>query len=273
MGPMVRKVWIGIGGPLAVAALALGQAATASAAVAAPVGATATLNCSATYVPPPSSVTLTLRSTGKYVTALQQRLTCLHYWVGGIDGKFGPDTLFAVWAFKEVQAGRYAPANPDVVDAATQRQLVSPKTPPVRHPGGGATRIEVNKTLQVLVLYKNGKPWLISHVSTARHCLPGQGCQWYTPNGRYHAEAFMPGWVTVPLGRMYNPVFFIRLVYAIHGDSNPAYPTDLSGVALVPASHGCVRMPLDLAKTFHTYLKIASGTAGTPVFIDGPKYQ
>ena len=35
----------------------------------------------------------------------------------------------------------------------------------------------------------------------------------------------MSGWVQVPLGEMYNPVFFISTVYAIHGDTYvPVYP-------------------------------------------------
>ena len=52
----------------------------------------------------------------------------------------------------------------------------------------------------------------------------------------------MAGWVTVPLGEMYNPVFFIGTAYAIHGD------TDLP---LQPVSHGCVRIPMDIAEIFH----------------------
>ena len=48
----------------------------------------------------------------------------------------------------------------------------------------------------------------------------------------------MPGWVTVPLGAMYNPVFFISTVFAIHGDTY---------VPQGPASHGCIRIPMTTA--------------------------
>ena len=48
----------------------------------------------------------------------------------------------------------------------------------------------------------------------------------------------MPGWVTVPLGQMYNPVFFIGTAYAIHGDAD---------VPLQRVSHGCVPIPMDIA--------------------------
>lgn len=66
----------------------------------------------------------------------------------------------------------------------------------------------------------------------------------------------MPGWVTVPLGEMYNPVFFIGTAYAIHGDTD---------VPPQPVSHGCVRIPMDIAAFFHTLVP----APGTPVYIRG----
>jgi hypothetical protein len=57
----------------------------------------------------------------------------------------------------------------------------------------------------------------------------------------------MPGWITVPLGEMYNSVFFIDTAYAIHGDTS---------VPLQPVSHGCVRIPMDIAAFFHTLIAI-----------------
>ena len=56
----------------------------------------------------------------------------------------------------------------------------------------------------------------------------------------------MSGWVTVPLGAMYNPVFFISTVYAIHGDTY---------VPVFPDSHGCVRLPMFIADFFHTLVE------------------
>jgi hypothetical protein len=56
---------------------------------------------------------------------------------------------------------------------------------------------------------------------------------------------------------MYNPVFFIGGSYAIHGDTSvPNYP----------ASHGCVRIPDDLAQVFHTMIYVHPGT-GTSIHI------
>ena len=66
----------------------------------------------------------------------------------------------------------------------------------------------------------------------------------------------MPGRVRVPLGEMYNPVFFIGTLYAIHGDTD---------VPRHPASHGCVRIPMHIAAFFHSLVP----TPGTPVYIRG----
>jgi lipoprotein-anchoring transpeptidase ErfK/SrfK len=113
---------------------------------------------------------------------------------------------------------------------------------------------------EVLVLYRSGQVALISHVSSGggyRFCNPGGGCGYaVTPTGNFTTTTFMPGWVTVPLGEMYNPVFFIGTAYAIHGDAD---------VPLQPVSHGCVRIPMDIAEFFHTLVP----APGTPVYIRG----
>jgi len=53
---------------------------------------------------------------------------------------------------------------------------------------------------------------------------------------------------------MYNSVFFIGTAFAIHGDTY---------VPLAPVSHGCVRIPMDIAAFFHTLVKVP----GEPVII------
>jgi hypothetical protein len=211
---------------------------------------------SAAYVPYPGILTLGMH--GAAVRRLQARLAALKYYPGPIDGQFGLDTLEAVWAFKETQGLIINSANQDEVSHATERALVHPRAPKVLVPRGGSMRIEINMADEVLVLYKNNKVDLISHVSTGAGCLPGQGCGWNTPTGNYHALSFGPGWVTVPLGEMYNPVFFIGTLYAIHGEWDTSVPW-------YPASHGCVRIPYDTATFFHKLIKIP----GTPIYIRG----
>jgi hypothetical protein len=239
---------------IAAGALLLAQGGAAGAS---PSRAAAPARASApAYVPPAKILTLGMR--GAAVRRLQVRLAALKYYPGPIDGQFGLDTLEAVWAFKETQGLIVNSADQDEVSRATERALEHPRAPKVLVPHGGSMRIEVNMADEVLVLYKNSKVDLISHVSTGAGCLPGQGCGWITPTGNYHALSFTPGWVTVPLGEMYNPVFFIGTEYAIHGEWN-------SSVPWYPDSHGCVRIPYDTATFFHKLIKVP----GTPIYIRG----
>ena len=190
---------------------------------------------------------------GADVKALQQRLAALKYYPGAADGTFGANTVEAVWAFQEVNGLSVD----GVVGPATGRALVNPRAWKPRDPRQNRTRIEVNLAMRVLVLYKNDQIALISHVSSGggyRFC-DSHGCsRAITPTGNYRTTAYMSGWVTVPLGEMYNPVFFISTVYAIHGDTD---------VPVNPVSHGCVRIPMDIAAFFHTLVT----TPGTEVFV------
>ena len=200
--------------------------------------------------PAAAARTLQYGAQGLSVKALQRRLAALKYYPGAIDGNFGTSTLEAVWAFQEVQG---LPGE-DSVSAAMQQALAHPRAPRVLDAAAGPNRVEVNLGIEVLVLYRNDRPYLILHVSTGGNCLVDQGCGWITPDGDYSALSFDPGWVTVPLGEMYNPVFFIGTAFAIHGDTD---------VPLEPVSHGCVRIPMDIAAFFHTMVK----TPGTEVFV------
>jgi len=199
------------------------QSATPSQ-VAAAGGAPAAAPPSASPPPSPPPV-LRPGMRGHAVRVLQRRLAALKYYPGRVNGRFGSDTLEAVWAFQETQG--LHPRN--AVSPAMQRALASPQRPKV----------------------------LVSHVSTAggRYFCSTNGCgNPVTPTGDFTTLSFMPGRVTVPLGEMYNPVFFIGTIYAIHGDTH---------VPRRPASHGCVRIPIRLASFFHTLVPIP----GTPVYI------
>jgi peptidoglycan hydrolase-like protein with peptidoglycan-binding domain len=193
---------------------------------------------------------------GSDIKTLQRRLAALKYYPGSIDGRFGTSTLEAVWAFQEVQG---LPGK-DYVSAAMKWALAHPRAPKVLDRGAGANRIEVNLAREVLVLYRNNQIQLISHVSSGGgyyFCSHGGGCGYaVTPTGNFKTIVFMSGWIQVPLGEMYNPTFFIRTAYAIHGDTD---------VPLAPVSHGCVRIPMDIAAFFHKLVRIP----GEPVIIRG----
>jgi lipoprotein-anchoring transpeptidase ErfK/SrfK len=248
----ITRRWLAALAALGVLTAAGALLAQAGAAAASPAAAGAPV--SATYVPPARILSLGMH--GPAVRALQARLAALKYYPGVIDGKFGLDTLEAVWAFKEVQGYPINSANQDVVSRATERALVHPRAPKVLAPRGGRMRIEVNLRNETLVLYKSNKVALVSHVSTGAGCLPGQGCGWITPTGNYHALSFDPGWIQVPLGQMYNSVFFIGTVFAIHGEFDASVP-------FYPDSHGCVRLPFDIATFFHKLIRIP----GTRIYI------
>ena len=223
--------------------------------LAAPTAAMAASSAPATRAAPVVKVrVLQLGMSGSAVKTLQRRLAALKYYPGSIDGRFGANTLEAVWAFQEVQG---LPGE-DYVSSAMRRALTHPRAPKVLDRAAGGNRIEVNLGSEVLVLYHKNQIQLISHVSSGGgyfYCSPGGGCGYaVTPTGNFKTVVFMPGWVQVPLGEMYNPVFFIGTAFAIHGDTY---------VPLAPVSHGCVRIPMDIAAFFHTLVHIP----GEPVIV------
>jgi peptidoglycan hydrolase-like protein with peptidoglycan-binding domain len=256
----------------AVAAIALGSTAvtalaapSAGAKPAAATASTAVATTAATATPAGYTAprrTLAVGMTGADVKSAQKRLAALKYWPGPVDGQFGTDTQAAVLAFQEINGIKVT----GVIDSATKYRLAHPKTyksPSYR--GKRANRVEVSQALEVLVLFKNNKIWLISHVSSGGgyyYNCGSSGCsQAVTPNGTWNTTVYMPGWVKVPLGAMYNSVFFISTVFAIHGDTD---------VPKFPASHGCIRIPMDIANFFHKMVK----TPGTQVHVYGkPQWQ
>jgi peptidoglycan hydrolase-like protein with peptidoglycan-binding domain len=237
----MRRLWMSA---LLAPVLALAVPAVALAAPSVPAARTA----------PAATRTLQFGMHGSAVRKLQRRLAALKYYPGSIDGNFGTNTLEAVWAFQEVQG---LPGE-DFVSARMQRALNHPHAPRVLDHAAGPNRIEVNLHTEVLVLYRHNKIQLISHVSSGGgyyFCSPGGGCGVaVTPTGNFSTLSFFPGWIAVPLGFMYNSVFFIGTAYAIHGDTD---------VPLAPVSHGCIRIPMDIAAFFHTLVKIP----GEPVIV------
>jgi hypothetical protein len=247
----MRRLWLSL---LLVPVIGVAVPTAAWASPAAPAAKAAPAARSAPAVPATPASALQVGSKGSSVKALQQRLAALKYYPGAIDGRFGTSTLEAVWAFYEVQG--LTPHN--YVSKAMKRALAHPRAPKKLVKHGGANRIEVSLYREVLVLYRNNKVQLISHVSTGGHyhyCSPGGGCGYaVTPTGNFRTVVFMRGWVHVPLGEMFNPVFFIGTAFAIHGDTD---------VPLAPVSHGCVRIPMDIANFFHKLVKVP----GEPVYI------
>jgi lipoprotein-anchoring transpeptidase ErfK/SrfK len=270
MRQSVRRWMFGAGTVAVVATAAFGQAGVAGAAQVAAAGHQGRAAAGSPYVPP--TAPLYFGQQGAAVRSVQRRLAQLHYYPGPIDGKYGNDTLEAAWAFREVQGLRLnnrTAAQP--ITRAFEHALVYPKKPWVLKKSGGASRIEINQNIQVLVLYRHDRPFLIVHISSGgRYYYPCPGDPTatcgpaVTPDGNYKALWYHQGRLTVPLGFMTNPVFFIGGAYAIHGgDAVPWYP----------ASHGCVRLYSDVVNWFHKDVRIG-GRHPTPIYIRGtaPEY-
>lgn len=245
-----RLAVIGVAGVVAASLVSQGTAAvgaTSSAVV--PAGAAVRLLAPG-YVASPRTTKLGMR--GADVKRLQERLAQLSYYPGKIDSVFGPATLAAVWAFQKVQGIR--PVNN--VDRLTERALVRPRAPRALVPHGGGLRVEVDLRHQLLYVYHRNRIVLTSHISSGGgyyYCSQGSCSHAITPAGNFYITRRFKGWHRSALGLMYKPVYFVA-GYAIHGDTD---------VPLRPVSHGCVRIPMDVAVIFPGLVP----TNGIPVYV------
>lgn len=206
--------------------------------------------------------------TGDDVRMVQQRLTDLGFDLGDIDGRYGSQTIQAVWAFEKLvlgtpraeATGRVTPAMWDRMQDPIQ---VAPRRPTV----GDVNHVEVYLPEQVLAVFHENQAVLVAHTSSGKldaNGNPAPYCDeavWDTDSngnpypeprtGRACADAKTPGGVfqihrmelgnhRSSLGGMTNPVYF-NYGIAIHGADN---------VPLAPASHGCVRINQYLATFF-----------------------
>ena len=166
---------------------------------------------------------------GARTLALQQALIRQKYDPGTPDGSFGLLTTQAVWAWQAL----HGLDRTGVVEPGTESLILAATSQPMLRPDLGPTHTEVDLGRQVILVFRDGQPVLISHVSSGKRSTP-------TPTGSYHFERRIKGWRTSKLGRLYNPVYFVD-GYAVHG--GPSVPN-------VPASHGCVRIPMHIAQYF-----------------------
>lgn len=165
---------------------------------------------------------------GPSVLALERRLAALHYAVQ-TDGVFGDDDTEALYAFQKV-AGL---PRTGVADAAVWRRLLAAHTPAPRY---GGDHVEVDKTRQVLFVVRGGKVRLVVATST--------GATGNTPVGTWRVYRKVGGYDWV----LYYPSYFLR-GFAVHG-----YPD----VPPYPASHGCARIPMWIARTVYDAIPLGS---------------
>lgn len=168
------------------------------------------------------------------VGVLRRRLHALGYRSSDTGNRFGSDLEDAVLAFQKVQGLERTGG----VGPALWSALDTPKLPHLRYPGQG-DHLEVDKTLQVLLVGHAGKVVWISPVSTG---APGK----YTPEGTYRVQRKVAGFDPSPLGTLWDPLYFTG-GYAVHG--NPSVPG-------YPASHGCIRVPMWVGSILYAAIPI-----------------
>ena len=196
-------------------------------------------------------------SRGPAVFIYEARMKELHFDPGHVDDYFDQDTEYAVSTVqKYFGLPRTGEINQGVDFALTHFRYTPAK------PKSEPDRVEIDLDKQVLTLYTNWQPQLLTTTSTgsgAHFCGGVDGCQYaITPTGHYHFYELHHGWQKGKLGTMWNPYYF-NGSDAVHGlDSVPNYP----------ASHGCARIPMHIADYFYTLVH-----QGESVFVVGTPMQ
>lgn len=172
---------------------------------------------------------------GPAVTAVQQRLTDLGYWLGAVDGTWDDLTTQAIYALQKT-AGITVDG---IVDEAT-RKAIETGIVPVPRSTGNAVEIDVER--QVLIVVRGGKAVSIHNTSTGSNVPYSERVNGVvytgdarTPRGSFQVFRDVDANDPAPLGDMWRPKYFKGGV-AVHG--HPSVPT-------YGASHGCARLTVE----------------------------
>ena len=216
---------------------------------------------------------------GDDVKQVQLRLTDLGFVPGPADGIYGDQTVRAVWAYEKLVMKR--PSNgptgrvtPEMWDTMQEPFVIQP-----RRPNATPNHTEVYLPEQVLAIFHDDKPTMITHMSSGSNeqwceevtispgeygnregtepLVRGECGVSNTPGGVFTVYRRVKGIRESALGGMWNPVYF-NYGIAIHGALN---------VPLRGASHGCIRIPLNISETMQELM-----SNGDQVFVwDGEK--
>ncbi len=199
---------------------------------------------------------LSIGSRGGIVQIYEQRMKDLHLDPGPVDGVFDQDTYQAVITVQKY----YNQPRTGVIDTGVQWALSDFQYSPAEA-GTEPNRVEIDLDRQVLTVFQNWQPILLTTTSTGsgeHFCGGSDGCQYaITPTGHFHFYDYYSGWDNGKLGAMWNPYFFNGGI-AVHG---------LASVPPYPASHGCARIPIFIANYFHTLVTMGESVyvVGTPM--------
>ena len=201
---------------------------------------------------------------GPEIKLIQDRLIELGFDPGEPDGIFGLRTKQAVWAFEKLVLGTPRDQVTGKVDDETWSRMQDPISILPRRPNATPNHTEIYLPEQVMIVFRNDEPALITHISSGDNqqwceevtISPGErgnetgtepikkgvcGLSW-TPGGVYRYYRMVQGRRESQLGGMYNPVYF-NFGIAVHGAEN---------VPDHPASHGCIRIPMHVSDYFQT---------------------
>ena len=170
------------------------------------------------------------------ILAAERRLSDLGYWTGRVDGILDSDSRHALIAFQKVE-GRQRTGK---LTRAELQALLSANRPLPKYSGFAHVEIDLNR--QVL--------FIVDTAGTITDILPvctgnektyvdhGDIHRAHTPRGRFKVLRKIAGWRLSSLGLLYYPNY-IHNGIAIHGSL---------AIAVYPASHGCIRIPMFASK-------------------------
>ncbi len=205
----------------------------------------------------------------------ERHLDGMGYWTGAVDGVFDSATEAAVTAFQKWQSrpvtgkltleelegirisaarnNRPAGNSAEALNAnsfAGTRGLHNSSGPP-RARETGYAHVEIDVDRQVMLIINADESVRVLPVSTGNDkpfMEDGQQSIAYTPRGRFLVYDKSDGWEKGYLGSMYYSNYISGGV-AIHGHPN---------VPSVPASHGCIRIPMFAAREVSRLLKLGT---------------
>ena len=170
------------------------------------------------------------------ILAAERRLSDLGYWTGPVDGTLDSGSRHALIAFQKVEARQRT----GKLTRTELQALLSANRPLPKY--SGFAHVEIDLSRQVL--------FIVDTAGTITHILPvctgnektyvdhGEIHRAHTPRGRFRVLRKISGWRLSSLGLLYYPNYILNGI-AIHG--SPA-------VAVYPASHGCIRIPMFASK-------------------------
>jgi peptidoglycan hydrolase-like protein with peptidoglycan-binding domain len=179
------------------------------------------------------------------------RLSELGYWILKADGKADASTKQAIIAFQKVEGlKRTGVLTPGLLENIRFARRPLPRFE------DGTSHIEIDITRQVLFLTSADNVVIkILPVSTGNEKRYLESGRWqiaHTPRGSFHITRKINGVRRAPLGDLFYPSYFYGGV-AIHGSNS---------VPIIPASHGCVRIPRFADRAFSTMVSV-----GMPVYV------